>query len=51
MITNATIQELETALEKVNKDYNNNLIFNRLEQKTKNRVSFTLKIKSTKQNG
>jgi hypothetical protein len=46
MKTNATIQELQTALEQVNKNYSGNISFETLEQKTKNRVSFTLRAKS-----
>ncbi len=46
MTTNATIQELNTALAIINKDYDGNISFETLEQKTKNRVSFTLKAKS-----
>ena len=48
MITNATEQELQSALKVVNKNYGNNIIFNRLEQKGK-KMAFTLKIKSSKQ--
>lgn len=46
MKTNATIQELRTALDKVNEKYSGNISFETLEQKTKSRVSFTLKAKS-----
>jgi len=46
MKTNATINELQTALNIINKKYGGNISFETLEQKTKNRVSFTLKAKS-----
>lgn len=43
MYTNATKNELETALSILNKEYDGNISFETLEQKTKNRISFTLK--------
>ena len=44
MITNATISELNLALENVNKKYANNIIFNRYPDKVGNRNSFTLRV-------
>ena len=46
MKTNATIDQLKNALAEVNKKYSGNVSFETLEQKTKNRVSFTLRAKS-----
>lgn len=46
MTTNANINELQNALSILNKQYDGNISFETLEQKTKNRVSFTLKAKS-----
>lgn len=43
MLTTATIQELNQALTLTNKTHGYQLSFNRIEQKTKNRVLFTLK--------
>lgn len=48
MITNATQKELELALKRVNKTYKNNIKFKRLDQKTKNRINFTLTVHSSK---
>jgi len=48
MLTNATIQQLNEALSKVNEKYNGNISFRDIEQKTKNRVKFTLKAVSKK---
>lgn len=46
MLTNATIEQLNEALVKVNAKYDGNISFNTLEQKTKNVVTFTLSAKS-----
>lgn len=43
MRTNASIDELRTALQQVNKEHGYKLEFNRIEQHTSNRVIFTLK--------
>lgn len=48
MLTNATIEQLNEALTKVNAKYDGNIAFNTLEQKTKNVVTFTLSAKSKK---
>ncbi|MGQ9571469.1 MAG: hypothetical protein ACUVUQ_11660 [Thermodesulfovibrionales bacterium] len=46
MITNATDQELKTALKIVNNAYDGNIQFNRFERHG-NRISFTLKVKDS----
>lgn len=43
MTTTATIDQLQKALKEVNKKQGYKLEFNRIEQKTKNRVLFTIK--------
>ena len=45
-ISKATVEDLQKALESVNKKYNGNVIFNRLEAKR-----FTLKVKSSREAG
>jgi len=47
---NTTINELEKVLAEVAKKYNNNLIFNRIEQ-TGRRVLFTLRVKDSSGSG
>lgn len=46
MITNATMQQLQAALQSVNERYDNNISFETIFQKSKKLVSFTLKAKS-----
>lgn len=46
MKTNATINELKQAIELTNQKHGYRLSFERIEQKTKNRVIFTLKTPS-----
>lgn len=43
MTTNATAQELQTALQTLNAEYNGNISFNRFEPVSKTRFAFTLK--------
>lgn len=52
MITNATVEELNRALFVCNQMiYDNNVEFNRLEQVSRNRVAFTLKVKDSHKKG
>lgn len=48
METTATREELERALEIVNKKYGGNIIFNRMPEKRGSRTAFTIKVKSSK---
>ncbi len=48
MKTNATQNELQTALDRINQQYENNIIFNNFEQKTSKVISFTLRVKDAK---
>jgi hypothetical protein len=48
MKTNATIEQLNTALEQVNKQYDGNIAFRETKQLSKNRVKFTLTVRDTR---
>jgi len=50
MKTDLTKEELTKALETINKEFNNNIIFYRLEQQGK-RLNFTLKVKNSSEAG
>ena len=47
MRTTATKQQLENAMDYVNKLYDGNVMFRNMEQVTKNRVKFTLRTKDS----
>ena len=49
-LLNSSIDELQFCLEQVNKDYNDNIIFKRLEQRG-NKILFTLRVKDSKGKG
>lgn len=51
MNTNANKFELEDALIAVNKLFEDNIIFKRIEQKSKNRIQFTLRTKKSREKG
>jgi hypothetical protein len=51
MYTTANIDQLNEALSVINKKYKDNIIFNRLEQMSSNRVCFTLKVKDSNEPG
>jgi len=52
MKTTASIEQLNKALKAINKQYKGNIIYNREpEQISKNRVSFTLKVKDSNKTG
>jgi len=47
MKTNATKKQLNEALNYVNLKFDNNVIFKSFEQKSKNRIMFTLRVKNS----
>jgi hypothetical protein len=51
MTTNANIQQLNEALDAVNKDFADNIVFKRLEQISSNRARFTLTVKNSREPG
>jgi len=51
MKTNATIEQLQNSLNFVNKQFDGNIKFKTLEQISKNRISFTLTVKDSKNTG
>jgi hypothetical protein len=51
MITNATTQELNEALEKINHRFDHNIIFRELKQISKNRRQFTIRVIDSKKAG
>ena len=51
MITNATIDELEAALRKVNEKYEDNITFKTIGWKSKNRRTFTLTVVDSRGKG
>lgn len=50
-LTNGTIQDLQNALNVINENYENNIVFKRLEQISKNRVLFTLTVRDSSKPG
>lgn len=51
MITNSNMENLTKALKHTNRYFNDNIQFNRLEQVSKNRIAFTLKVKNSSKDG
>lgn len=45
---NVSTDDLNKALKKVNEKYDNNIIFNRLEYVTKNKILFTLRVENSR---